>query len=74
MDDAEDGARGTDLTRDCCHGEGWRPQCAEVDCGGKDGAQGAAGQARGRIRPRRDVCGGWDPVCSDDPLSKNSET
>lgn len=67
MNDAEDSARGTGLTRDCRHGEDWRSQCAEVDCGRKDGAQGAEGQARGRTSPRRDVCAGWDPVCSDDP-------
>lgn len=73
MDDAEDGARGTGLTRDCCHGEDWRSQCAEVDYGGKDGAQGAAGQGQGRTRPRRDICAGWDPVCSNDPLARPRE-
>lgn len=72
MDDAEEGARGTGLTRDCCHGEDWRSQCAEVDYGGKDSAQGAAGQGRGRTRPRRDICAGWDPVCSDDPLARET--
>lgn len=41
--------------------------------GGKDGAQGAAGQGQGRTRPRRDICAGWDPVCSNDPLERPRE-